>query len=313
MPRFSVITPTFNRLPLLRQTLDSVLAQRFTDYEVIVVDDGSTDGTGQYLSSLGPRVRVLKQENAGPGAARNLAIRHATGEYLAFLDSDDLWLPWSLAAYHEAIERHQSPSLLFGKMRRFEGETEFAATPELSLEVRGWQDYLSAGPSLYWYGISAFAIRRDLLPPGQGFPNTRINGEDLDLILRLGAAPGFVELLNPITYGYREHGGNVRHDLAKNVQGMLFLLQQEECGNYPGGKPRTMERWLILSPLLRSCSIACLKNGLRVEAWQMYRATFRWHVALHRWKYLLAFPLLALQSSLTGARRPQGAASAVLA
>lgn len=312
MPRFSVITPTFNRLPLLRQTLDSVRAQRFTDYEIIVVDDGSTDGTGEYLASFGSRVRVLKQENAGPGAARNLAIRHATGDYLAFLDSDDLWLPWSLAIYDEIIRRHESPSLLFGKMRRFEGEAEFATTPELPLEVRAWPDYLAAGPSLYWYGISAFVIRRDVLPPGQGFPDTRINGEDLDLILRLGVAPGFVEVLNPITYGYREHGENVRHDLSKNVQGILYLLQQEERGNYPGGKARALQRRTILSPLLRSCSIACLNSGLRKAAWRMYRATFGWHIALRRWKYLLAFPLLALRTSLTGGR-PHVSAPAALA
>lgn len=309
MPRFSVITPTFNRLSFLQQTLHSIWAQRFTDYEIIVVDDGSTDGTGEYLASLESRVRVLKQANAGPGAARNLAIRHATGEYLAFLDSDDLWLPWSLATYDEIIRRHSSPSILFGRMQRFDSEAAFTATAELPSEVRNWPDYLAAGPSLYWYGISAFVIKRDLLPPGQGFPEIRINGEDLDLILRLGVAPAFVEVKNPITYGYREHGGNVRHDIAKSAQGIMFLLQQEENGNYPGGQLRAPERWAIISSLLRSCSIACLKNGLRREAWQMYRRSIRWHGALHRWKYLLGFPLLAVQTSLVGASRPDTASA----
>jgi glycosyltransferase involved in cell wall biosynthesis len=303
MPRFSVITPAFNRLPLLQRTLDSIWAQRFTDYEIIIVDDGSTDGTGEYLNSLGSRVHVLKQANAGPGAARNLAIRHATGEYLAFLDSDDLWLPWSLARYDELIRRHNGPSIVFGKMLRFDSEDAFTKTSELPADAQEWSDYLAAGPSLYWYGISAFVIRRELLAPGEGFPEARINGEDLDLILRLGTAPGFVEVKNPVTYGYREHGGNVRHDLAKNARGVLHLAQQEERGHYPGGPSRARERWAVLSPLLRSCSIACLKAGLLKDAWQMYRRTFRWHVALGRWKYLLVFPLLALQTLARGMPR----------
>jgi glycosyltransferase involved in cell wall biosynthesis len=306
MPRFSVIIPAFNRLQLLQRTLDSIWAQRFTDYEIIIVDDGSTDGTGEYLNSLGSRVHVLKQANAGPGAARNQAIRRAAGEYLAFLDSDDLWLPWSLASYDEVIRRHQGPSIVFGKMQRFDSEDAFTQTSELPAEDRAWTDYLAAGPSLYWYGISAFVIKRELLPPGQGFPEARMNGEDLDLILRLGTAPGFVEVKNPVTYGYREHGGNVRHDLAKNARGILHLVQQEENGNYPGGPSRALERWAIISPLLRSCSIACLKAGVFRDAWQMYGRTFRWHVALRRWKYLLAFPLFALQTSVKGRPRQNG-------
>jgi glycosyltransferase involved in cell wall biosynthesis len=95
---FSVIIPTYNRAALLCTALDSVFAQTFTDYEVIVVDDGSTDGTAAMVASYGGRVRYFQQQNKGPGAARNLGAQHATGEYLAFLDSDDLWFPWTLLA-----------------------------------------------------------------------------------------------------------------------------------------------------------------------------------------------------------------------
>src|SRR5436309_9355229 len=95
-PMFSVIVPTFNRASLLRQALDSVLAQTFAEYELIVVDDGSTDDTANVVASYGSRVYFLQQANRGPGAARNLGAAGAKGEYLAFLDSDDLFLTWSL-------------------------------------------------------------------------------------------------------------------------------------------------------------------------------------------------------------------------
>ena len=116
---FSVIIPTFNRRRLLQYALESVLRQTFTDYEVLVVDDGSTDETKEYLATLGDRVRVFTQSNQGPGAARNLAIKHANGHYLAFLDSDDLWFPWSLETYASAIRNSGEPAFIAGKPFRF--------------------------------------------------------------------------------------------------------------------------------------------------------------------------------------------------
>src|SRR5450830_1529256 len=94
---FSIVIPTYNRMKFLQQALDSVWAQTHDDYEIIVVDDGSTDGTKDYLASLDGRVKTVRQSNSGPAAARNLGVRQAKGEYVAFLDSDDLWFPWALA------------------------------------------------------------------------------------------------------------------------------------------------------------------------------------------------------------------------
>src|SRR5688572_3937260 len=110
--RFSVIIPTHNRMAFLPATLATVFAQRFTDYEVLVADDGSTDGTAEYLRSLGGRVTVFTQANRGPGAARNLALRHASGQYVTFLDSDDLWFPWTLETYARVTHEHRDPAMV---------------------------------------------------------------------------------------------------------------------------------------------------------------------------------------------------------
>jgi len=114
VPLFSVIIPTYNRRELLRQALASVLAQTFTDYEIIVVDDGSTDGTREWLATVSDQVRVLIQENRGPGAARNLGIQNAVGEYVTFLDSDDIWFPWTLEIYERAIREASRPAFVSG-------------------------------------------------------------------------------------------------------------------------------------------------------------------------------------------------------
>lgn len=92
MPKVSVIIPTYNRLSMLKEAVESVLAQDYEDFELIVVDDGSTDGTSEAMKQYGKRVRILEHtENRGVSAARNRGILHARGKYVAFLDSDDLW------------------------------------------------------------------------------------------------------------------------------------------------------------------------------------------------------------------------------
>ena len=105
-PLISVIVPTFNRRPLLRQALDSVLAQSFRDFELLVVDDGSTDGTVEELKKIGSRLRLFVTARKGVAAARNLGVSQSRGRYIAFLDSDDTLAP---AQARETSRIHGSP------------------------------------------------------------------------------------------------------------------------------------------------------------------------------------------------------------
>jgi glycosyltransferase involved in cell wall biosynthesis len=92
-PLVSVIIPTYNRGWIVQEAVDSVLAQDFSDYELIVVDDGSDDNTPEILKAYGRQITILHQPNKGVSAARNRGIAAAAGRFIAFLDSDDLWLP----------------------------------------------------------------------------------------------------------------------------------------------------------------------------------------------------------------------------
>ncbi len=96
-PEVSVIIPTYNRAWVLKEAIDSVLAQDFKDFELIVVDDGSTDATGQILDAYDRELQVVRQSNLGVSAARNRGIAAAAGRLVAFLDSDDLWMPHKLS------------------------------------------------------------------------------------------------------------------------------------------------------------------------------------------------------------------------
>ncbi len=145
MPFFSVIVPTFNRLAFLQQTLESVWVQRFTDFEVIVIDDGSTDGTRDWLAMHGGRARAFTQANHGPSAARNAGASHARGEYLALLDSDDLWFPWTLDTYREVIQQWRKPAFIAGKPFRFWADAELSAVVQDKTKSELFPDYLASG------------------------------------------------------------------------------------------------------------------------------------------------------------------------
>jgi teichuronic acid biosynthesis glycosyltransferase TuaG len=123
-PLVSIITPAYNAERFLRETYESVKAQTFKDWEMIVVDDGSKDGTARVASELGKedsRVRFQTQKNSGPAAARNLALSMARGRFVSFLDSDDIWLPQKLER-QLAFMKAKNAALSFTQYRRFESD-----------------------------------------------------------------------------------------------------------------------------------------------------------------------------------------------
>src|SRR5262249_210129 len=133
-PYFSVIIPAFNRAELLREALESVFQQECRDFEVIVVDDGSTEDLSAVARAFRGRGTFFRQDNAGPGAARNHGARAATGEYLAFLDSDDVWFPWTLRTQRECISRAGNPSMLLGRGVWFSQAAEIRSMHDEPLE-----------------------------------------------------------------------------------------------------------------------------------------------------------------------------------
>ena len=110
----SVVMPTYNRRNYIRESLDSVLAQDFSDYEVIVVDDGSTDGTEEEIRPYEGRIRYFRQENRGAGVARNVGIRNSRGTYIAFMDSDDLSRPNHLQSLYSFLDKNPEFAMVVG-------------------------------------------------------------------------------------------------------------------------------------------------------------------------------------------------------
>lgn len=296
---FSVIIPTFNRAPLLPAAIDSVLAQECRDFELIVVDAGSTDGTAEVLKTFGDRLTVIRSERRGPGPARNLGWQRAGGEYVAFLDSDDVWFPWTLATYRAAIERHDRPDFIAGTQVDFR-EADPPPFPQRS-EYRdtAHPDYLSTAPRVPWIGTCATAVKRSALQAAGGFADHGFNAEDSDLWLRLGVSRGFVRVESPPVFAYRRHAGSAIASLQNSARGVLDMIARETAGGYPGGRRRRRARREILTVHSRPASLACLRAGARAEAWQLFRRTFSWNLRQARVRYLLAFPILSLRAAFS--------------
>src|SRR5215467_9498256 len=113
MPRVSAIIPVFNAARTIAAAIESIQAQTFSDFEIIAVDDGSRDASLDVLASFGTAVKVLRQANRGPSAARNYAVRESSGELLAFLDADDRWRPAMLERLVAALDQHRDASMAY--------------------------------------------------------------------------------------------------------------------------------------------------------------------------------------------------------
>lgn len=289
MPLFSVIIPTFNRAELLKQTLESVWRQTFTDYEIIVVDDGSTDETPSYLSTISERVSIISQHNSGPGPSRNKGAEHAHGEYFAFLDSDDLWFPWTLATVAELIAKHNQPALVSAKLVSFKDASELDAVTQTPTNAEFFSDYFASSDRDCFVGAGMTFVRRDKFLEAGGFSNRQINLEDHDLILRLGTAAGFVRVVDPPTLGWRRHDASTADQPLRSFEGCRHLIENEQRGIYPGGKTRSVARRKIITRHVRPWALTLARTGAWRPAWSLYNSTFVWNLSLNRWRFLLGF------------------------
>lgn len=271
--QFSIIISSYNRQAYLRQAIDSVLSQTFANYEIIVVDDGSTDGTPELLQSYGPRIRSIRQLNQGPEVAHRMGASMANGEYLAFLDSDDLFLPWALTTYDKIIRAFNSPAVILGSMTYFEDGQDVQANGEDGgvLEVLRYRDFLSKNIGI-GLGMSKIVIRKQAFERVDGRRNSTPESfhlNDYNLMLQVGTLGPCVILKQPITVAFRRHTGNSIHNIKAHVQGAFSLIRAERKGQYPGGRARQFARYARIGGVIwewsgKALKGHCLELGVRL-------------------------------------------------
>jgi glycosyltransferase involved in cell wall biosynthesis len=234
LPRVSVITPAYNAGRFLSDTIESVRRQTFEDWELLIVDDGSTDDTVTIVErcvASDRRIRLLRQPNAGPSAARNHGMRAARGAFFAFLDSDDQWLPSFLEHQLGVFDAHPEASLVTttaydlggphdGQSRR----RPAADYPALTLE-----DIIRNDSAVFIMTV----FRREVFERIGGLDEAQWTSEDYDFWIRAALA-GFVFRVStqPLAL-YRRHEGSLSSDNARMLRGILqtYCKTRRACAN----------------------------------------------------------------------------------
>jgi GT2 family glycosyltransferase len=251
MPRFSIIITVFNRPELVRQAINSARAQTFTNHEIIVVDDASTDATPEILKSYGDKIRVVTQaKNEGSEVANNAGVAVAQGSYLAFLDSDDLLYSWALETYDFVLARTGQPALLVSRLAYFSTTPQPVQVPSDgdAIELIVYKDYLSRDRTI-GSSLSMIVVRQDVYAEVGGFRQSTASTFydcDHDFLLRVGCHGPAMLIESPHTVAYRIHPGNSVRNIRRVAEGIRRLIRAERNGNYPGGRERRLDRRAVI-------------------------------------------------------------------
>lgn len=247
-PAVSVVIATYNRANYLRETIDSVLSQRFQDFELIVVDDGSTDETREIVAPFGPRVRFIYQENRGPSAARNLGVRHARAEWISFQDSDDLCAPNHLELLYGYARCYAERGMVFANGAYLEGpehnrETIIPAAKSCRLAERGVRLEDLFDKSIV--RLQAALISKACYDAVGGHDESLRISMDLDLSFRIfNRFP--VAYFDEVVFFYRKHENNTSRNqelrISENIRVIRKLLTENPGAEATLGKRRVAAR-----------------------------------------------------------------------
>jgi len=225
-PLVSVIIPTYNRSRFLGEALDSALNQTYKGMEILVVDDGSTDGTSQLVRKYGPRIRYIYQERSERSSARNRGVRESCGDYIAFLDSDDIWLPEKLERQVKVLNDNEEIGVVYTGVqfidedgRAYEGKICWAALQRK--RQRLYEDLMTR--NVISGSASSVLLRRECMETAGPFDEAMNACEDLDLWRRLAANFRFHKIEQPFVK-LRVHFENTQDRLGTMAQGYETIL-----------------------------------------------------------------------------------------
>lgn len=261
-PAFSVVIPLYNRADVVGKTIGSVLDQDWQDFEIIVVDDGSKDDPAPVIAAFGdPRIRYIRQENAGGGAARNRGIEEARGRYIAFLDSDDQFLPGKLSIMAAALPDDER-TVLYSQMQVDRGVDRYWVRPD-----RGIRDGEDVGE--YLFCANQFMQTSTLVVPTALAKRVRFDpalkkGQDLDFAVRLQVAGGRFRMIEqPLTI-WLDASEAGRTSYVRGYETSLDWL--ERCGHLLTDRARHGYRATVLAyhmaPIRPLATIRELVRGL---------------------------------------------------
>ena len=308
MPKLSVIIPTYNRIDLLKEAVESILNQTVKDIEVIIVDDGSIDETLQIVKNFPDNVRYFTQSHSGLNAARNLAMQHAQGEFIALLDDDDLWLPFKTELQLAVMARFPDVAFVFSDFTIFDEDgikateglstwNRFPGSWQVDLELRksaqqmvlplppdgrDYHVYLGKLYQLLLYDVyvlpSTAIIRRSSIESDSPFPVDNIHCGDWQFFAELSRNAPCVFLSLPTALN-RSHGDAVRLTRKSpriRIQDRLSLIDDVWRSDIDFMATHAAEVGRVESEQLCKLVLLCLLENRRMDALEY----------LERWRLL---------------------------
>ena len=294
-PRVSVIIPTYNHRDYVLQTLDSVFAQTFTDYEIIVINDGSPDDSAEVLRPLANagKIRYFEQPNAGQSAARNRGLAQATGEFIAFLDDDDLWPPDKLRWQVEFLQDHADAVMVGGALQQIGADGEALGKTFYPAKSVTFETLFRGNP---FFSPGQVLIRAVAMKQVGGLDEKLWGTDDYDLWFRLSEI-GALGVSHRLALEYRLHAANASRNQSKMLRNALRTLKTH-LARAPRARrawfARRFYRWVygwIPNPIstVRVHKLAAFPAVLRDLSYFFYMAApiARDRVLLRRFLYLL--------------------------
>ncbi len=220
----SVIVPAYNAEAYICQAIESVLMQTLEPLEILVIDDGSTDQTSYLIEQYGFPVRLLKQKNQGVSAARNLGIGQARGDFIAFLDADDVFIDRAKLEKQLTLMLEKQSDVVMSGWRITDENLNKIADYQMWLEVPHLNLFNLVRTSAIM--TCSWLISRSRLLEVNGFDEQLTNVEDLDLICRLALANCRMHCLPEITVAYRRHKTNATNQIRRQHQGMQKVIEK---------------------------------------------------------------------------------------
>lgn len=301
-PKVSVIIPAYNAIAYLPKTLASVQQQTFKDFEVLVIDDGSTDSTADWVNSLSDRnVQLIVQKNGGCASARNRGIQAARGDYIAFLDADDIWEPSKLEKQAHILETSAAVGVVNTWISNIDSQGQpigNLGTPDAEGKV--WAQVIEENPIMCG---SAPMVRRQCFDAVGLFDQSLRSAEDWDMWIRLAKKYEFAVVKEPLVR-YRIHPKSKSHNLQLHLQSRLSVIEKafsdsasddsasddasasEEAGKNAGEKS-AVKGGANASAKNRACGLAylsvayrALQNGDLKHARTLRRQSIRHYPAL---------------------------------
>jgi GT2 family glycosyltransferase len=303
LPRISVIIPAYNAAATIGKAIDSILDQGYPAHEIIVVDDGSSDHTGETVQAYGKQVAYIRQENTGPSAARNMGVKQATGEWVAFLDADDWYLPDRLLTHAEMIKDNPKLDFLVGSFDYVDPQGNLINASIAATEF-GKQLLARSGPQgrvvidgedIGSFISDQFSDTRCLTLPRTtflalgGFPLELRICEDVAFMLRLCARSQQAGITCQSLAVYTVHdGGLIRSDRLRaqteTVRALLILAKE-----MPAAPPPVFNAWKqLVKRAYRNLAVHLARGGNQSNALRSAINGFCFQPALSDLRFFLS-------------------------